>query len=75
MKFWFQNGTQDETDDRNNNGIIDAIDDTMALIDILTEKGYKPHEDIRYTEVEGGEHNTQTWKKVLPDFLKWAVNP
>jgi enterochelin esterase-like enzyme len=75
MKFWFQNGTHDETDDRNNNGVIDAIDDTMALIDILTEKGYKPHEDIRYTEVEGGEHNTQTWKKVLPDFLKWAVNP
>jgi enterochelin esterase-like enzyme len=75
MKFWFQNGTKDETEDRNNNGVIDAIDDTLALINILTEKRYKPHEDIQYTEVEGGEHNLETWKKVLPAFLKWAVNP
>jgi enterochelin esterase-like enzyme len=75
MKFWLQTGTNDETEDRNNNGIIDSIDDTLDLINLLSAKGYKPHEDIRYTEVEGGEHNAQTWKKVLPAFLKWAVNP
>ena len=72
MKFWLEAGTADETEDRNNNGIIDAIDDTMDLIKILEEKGYRQDEDICYEEVEGGEHNYDTWSKVLPKFLQWA---
>ena len=38
-RYWFQAGTLDETSDRNNNGIIDAIDDTLQLIDILKAEG------------------------------------
>lgn len=72
LKFWFQTGTMDETDDRNNNGIIDAIDDTLDLIDILKRLGYRHKEDIHYTEVKGGIHHPSTWAQVLPDFLKWA---
>ena len=72
MKFWFQAGTHDETSDRNNNGIIDAIEDTLDLIAELVFKGYDNKTDIRYLEVEGGEHNQKTWAVVIPDFLMWT---
>ena len=72
LKFWFEVGTDDETCDRNNNGVIDAIDDTMDLITELILKGYTINQDIKYVEVKGGRHDTQTWAKVLPDFLQWA---
>ena len=72
MKFWFEAGTNDEKSDRNNNGIIDAIDDTLDLITALEKKGYKKDQDLIYREVAGGEHNQNTWKKVLPEFLIWA---
>ena len=32
LKFFFQCGNMDEVKDRNNNGIIDSIDDTLDLI-------------------------------------------
>ena len=72
LKFWFEVGTDDETDDRNNNGIIDAIEDTTDLIDELVKKGYDRQTDIRYVEVPGGQHNQKTWSRVMPDFLTWA---
>ena len=72
MKFWFQTGTMDETDDRNNNGVIDAIDDTLDIIDILKKMGYHHKHDIRYREVKDGIHHPSTWVKVLPEFLAWA---
>ncbi len=72
MKFWFQVGTLDEDSDRNNNGIIDVIDDTRDLMDELFKIGYRPHEDIKYVELVGGEHNPQTWGAVMPEFLTWA---
>ena len=72
MKFWFEAGTNDEKSDRNNNGIIDAIEDTLDLISELKKKGYKNDIDLVYKEVEYGEHNTNTWKMVLPEFLIWA---
>ena len=72
LKFWFQAGTEDEKEDRNNNGIIDAIDDILDLMKILEDKGYQPELDMYYEEVEGGEHNYDTWSEVLPKFLLWA---
>ena len=71
MRFWFQTGTLDESCDRNNNGVIDSIDDTLDLITELKLLGYGD-EDIKYLEVEGGKHHPKTWKGVLPDFLEWA---
>jgi enterochelin esterase-like enzyme len=32
MRFWLQTGTKDEEEDRNKNGVIDAIDDTLDII-------------------------------------------
>lgn len=72
LKFWFEAGTQDERADRNNNGIIDAIDDTLDLVIELTKKGYRPFKDIEYVEIKGGQHNQKTWAKAMPQFLKWA---
>lgn len=71
LKMWFQAGTEDETSDRNNNGIIDAIDDTLDLIKELKRKGYND-QDIKYLEIEGGKHDQSTWAKAIPDFLLWA---
>ena len=73
LKFFFQTGTEDESEDRNNNGIIDSIDDTMAVIDALVNKGYQKDKDIVYLELEGGKHDVPTWAKAMPVFLKWAV--
>ncbi len=72
LKFWFQTGLKDEASDRNKNGVIDSIDDTLDLIVELTKKGYRPFHDIHYLEFEDGEHNLQTWSKAMPEFLKWA---
>ena len=71
LRFWFQTGTLDEKDDRNNNGIIDSIDDTLDLIEVLTNKGYTD-QDIHYREVAGGIHHPSTWGQVLPEFLTWC---
>lgn len=72
MKFWFQAGLKDEHSDRNKNGVIDSIDDTLDLIVELTKKGYRPFHDIQYLEMKNGEHNLKTWAEAMPYFLKWA---
>lgn len=72
LKFFFQTGAFDETMDRNNNGIIDSIDDTLGLIKELEKKGYKQSEDIQYLELPDGHHDVPTWARAMPDFLKWG---
>jgi enterochelin esterase-like enzyme len=72
LKFWFQAGTLDENSDRNRNGVIDSIDDTMDLISELTRKGYRPFHDIQYLEIKDGRHDQQTWAEAMPAFLTWA---
>ena len=72
LKFWLQTGTNDETADRNKNGIIDSIDDTIDLIKELEAKGYTRPADIQYLEVVGGTHNITTWAEAMPRFLVWA---
>ncbi|OCX50822.1 esterase [Mucilaginibacter sp. PPCGB 2223] len=72
LKFWLQTGTLDETADRNHNGIIDSIDDTIDLIKELEAKGYNRPADIQYLEVVGGRHDMPTWAKAMPKFLTWA---
>ncbi|RYY06618.1 MAG: esterase family protein [Sphingobacteriaceae bacterium] len=72
LKFWFQTGTKDETSDRNKNGIIDSIDDTVDLIKVLENKSYNRPADIRYVEIINGKHNVETWAKAMPMFLRWT---
>jgi len=72
LKIWLQTGTKDETADRNKNGIIDSIDDTVDLIKELENKGYTRPADIQYLEMVGGSHDMATWAKAMPKFLVWA---
>jgi enterochelin esterase-like enzyme len=72
LQFFFQCGNMDETDDRNNNGIIDSVDDTLDLIAELVRKGYDRDKDIFYLEMADGKHDIATWSRAMPFFLKWA---
>jgi enterochelin esterase family protein len=72
LKIWLQTGTKDETADRNKNGIIDSIDDTVDLIEEFELKGFKRPDDIQYLEMFGGSHDMATWAKAMPKFLVWA---
>jgi enterochelin esterase-like enzyme len=71
LRFYFTTGSLDETADRNNNGIIDSIDDTVDLIKELKEKGYTDR-DISYINYEDGKHDVETWGKAMPRFLLWG---
>ncbi|WP_234649406.1 esterase family protein [Dyadobacter sp. CY356] len=72
LKFWFQTGTNDETDDRDHDGIIDSIQDTLECIAELERKGFVWGKDIAYSETPAGEHNPETWSRAMPEFLIWA---
>ncbi len=75
IRMWFQAGTLDELADRDNDGIIDAIQDTTELIDTLAARGYQRGIDMTYVEVVGGKHDQVTWGKVMPEFLVWWQHP
>lgn len=71
QRYWFQVGLLDEEEDRNGNGVIDAVDDTRDIIAALKEKG-TPDAAIRYLEMPEGRHDQATWAQAMPDFLIWA---
>ncbi|AHF16817.1 alpha/beta hydrolase [Niabella soli] len=71
LKFFLQCGLLDEAQDRNNNGIIDAVDDTRDTVAELMKKGYQP-EDLFYLELDEGKHDVATWGKAMPVFLEWS---
>lgn len=73
IRYWFQAGTEDETSDRNSNGVIDAIDDTLQLMELLKGQG-QADVDIQYHEVAAGRHEPQTWAQALPFFLRWSLH-
>lgn len=72
LKFFLQCGHHDETKDRNQNGIIDSVEDTLDLVKELQLKGYRLKDDIFYLELKEGRHDIQTWSEAMPYFLKWA---
>ncbi|WP_035362238.1 alpha/beta hydrolase [Dyadobacter alkalitolerans] len=72
LQFWFQCGSLDEYDDRDGDGVIDSIQDTLECIAELEKKGYTWNRDVFYTEIAFGEHNLKTWSEALPGFLRWA---
>lgn len=74
QRFFFQAGKLDEVADRNKNGIIDSIDDTIDLIAVMQKIGYLGGSQLAYFELEDGGHNTETWGRVMPTFLEWLIS-
>ena len=72
LRFYFTTGSLDETADRNNNGVIDSIDDTKDLIIELEKKGYRLGHDITYVNYEDGRHDVPTWGRAMREFLLWG---
>ena len=72
LKYWFYAGEKEEAGDRNMNGVIDVVDDTQDLVNIIKAKNVCAPEDIQFTISPTGTHDNQSWSKVFPDFLLWA---
>jgi enterochelin esterase-like enzyme len=72
LRFYFMTGSLDETADRNGNGVIDSIDDTLDIIGELKKHGYSSETDIRYINFEEGRHDVESWGKAMPGFLTWG---
>lgn len=76
LRMWFEAGTSEEPQtDMDKNGVPDVIQDIQDLIKELEKKGYAPETDLKFLQVEGGQHAITTWARVLPDFLEWAFPP
>jgi len=72
MRFYFMTGSLDETADRNGNGVIDSIDDTVDLMNELEKLGYDKAKDMHYINYEDGRHDIPSWGKAMPAFLLWG---
>lgn len=72
FRCWLMAGTDDERNDRNRNGVIDSVDDTLDIYDLLCSKVSISNENIALKIVRGGRHNTKTWEEIFPEFLLHA---
>lgn len=71
LNLWFQTGWLDESADRDQDGLIDSIGDTVDLLTELEKKGFVPGQNLEYIEIGNGRHDHKTMAKVLPRFLEW----
>lgn len=91
MQAFIAVGTREETDDRDGDGTIDAVDDALDLVEGwqagnragkgLRQSGLtvNPHHAIRANRADvaffllhEGRHDQPSWKRMLPEFLRWA---
>jgi predicted alpha/beta superfamily hydrolase len=72
LQYWFYAGGKEENADRDKDGIIDVIDDTKDLIEMIKSKNVCSPDDIVYTEDPNGMHDQKYWSHYLPSFLTWA---
>ena len=71
FRAFFSAGTAEETADRDGNGIIDVIDDTLWLMTRLDGQGLVRDRDYTWVQVDGGIHGYSTWTNVFPRLLTW----
>jgi enterochelin esterase-like enzyme len=72
LTYWFYCGGKEEAGDRDKDGIIDVVDDTRDLVELIKSKNVCLPDDIRLVEAANGKHDYETWSKQLPSFLIWA---
>jgi predicted alpha/beta superfamily hydrolase len=67
LKIWLDMGTHEgnpPSQERN-------IDDARALKDALVAKGWKLDTELKYTEVQGAEHNEEAWAARVEPMLRF----
>lgn len=80
-RWWIAVGEREETDDRDGDGLVDAVDDARDVALALRDSGDSANLDwamhperstrVAFAVVAGGGHNQATWKRMLPEFLRW----
>lgn len=69
FRCWLMAGTYDENNDRNRSGVADAVEDTLDMYELLSEKMNDPSKNLHLRIINEGGHNTETWANHFPDFL------
>jgi enterochelin esterase-like enzyme len=72
LQYWFYAGAAEEKSDRDKDSIIDVIDDTKDIINLLKKKNVVTTDGIVYRELPAGIHDYSSWSTVFPEFLIWA---
>jgi enterochelin esterase-like enzyme len=72
LQYWFYAGAAEEKGDRDKDSIIDIIDDTKDIINLLEKKNAVLPQGIVYRELSNGVHDYSSWSEVFPEFLVWA---
>lgn len=72
LQYWLYAGAAEEKGDRDKDSIIDVIDDTKDIINLLEKKNIVGSGGIVYRESPTGIHDYSSWSKVFPEFLIWA---
>jgi predicted alpha/beta superfamily hydrolase len=62
LRIWLDAGTAEG---------VDTLDNLRALRDALVAKGWTIGDDLAYLEVQGGEHNEQSWGARVKGILKF----
>ena len=52
--------------------MIDVVDDTKDVIELIKSKNICLPDDIQFVEATNGKHDYESWSKQLPAFLIWA---
>jgi len=72
LRYWFYAGGKEEDGDRDKDGLIDVIDDTRDMVQLIKDKNVCLPDDVVYTEDPNGKHDYPYWSNQLPAFLIWA---
>ena len=66
VKIWLDAGTAEGED---------TIANARALRDALVGKGWVLGQDLKYVEVEGGDHSEQSWSRRIDEVLRFLFPP
>ncbi len=69
-RLWIDMGTEESSEDLNENGVPDVIDDLRALKAVLIGRGFRLGEDLFCEEIEGGAHNEAAWAARIEKVLR-----
>lgn len=74
LNIWIDAGNAEENSDRNNNGIIDMVDDARDMVYALIKKGFTLYKDVMYYEATSGMHNEASWADRLDQILLYMFS-